>query len=98
MGRRSIAIVGTGSVGQAIGRLLYLHGQPIVAVAGRTQAKAERAAAFMGPHIGTVPLAALPRLAGRVLVATSDSGISVVADTLARGGFAGVALHTSGAR
>ncbi len=98
MDRRSIAVVGTGAVGQAIGRLLYLHGQPIVAVAGRTPAKAEHAAAFMGPRVGAVPLVEVPHCAERVLVATSDTGINAVAETLASAGFVGVALHTCGAR
>lgn len=98
MGRRSIAIVGTGAVGQAIGRLLYLHGQPIVAVAGRTPVRAEQAAAFMGRRVQAVPLVEVPRFAERVLVATSDAGIIVTAETLANAGFVGVALHTCGAR
>ncbi len=98
MDRRSIAVVGTGAVGQAIGRLLYLHGQPIVAVAGRTPAKVEQAAAFIGRRVGTVPLVEVPRCAERVLVATSDTGILAVAETLASAGFVGVALHTCGAR
>ncbi len=92
------AIVGTGRVAQAFGRLLTDAGLPPVAVAGRTPAHAERAASFIGGATTPVSIAAIPPQAHHVLIAVSDAAIAAVADELARGGMSGgVALHTSGA-
>ena len=107
-----MAIVGTGRVAQAFGRLLTDAGLPPVAVGGRTVAHAERAASFIlhlrpagyGAQAQPAPMKAasiadIPSLADHVLIAVSDAAIAEVADELARGGMAGgVALHTSGAR
>ena len=96
--RERIGIVGTGRVGQALGRLLVNAGEPVVAVAGRTAAHAETAAAFIGPSVAAVDIATLPPLADRILIAISDDAIEAVADALAASGLrTGIALHTSGA-
>jgi predicted short-subunit dehydrogenase-like oxidoreductase (DUF2520 family) len=95
------AIVGTGRVAQAFGRLLTDAGMPPVAVGGRTLAHAERAASFVSRHapVRAASIAEIPSLADHVLIAVSDAAIAEVADELARGGMTGgVALHTSGAR
>ena len=95
----AIAIVGAGPVGQAFGRLLRLRGLPIVSLASRTRARAERAAAFVGGGVRAVALDEVPGTAERVLVAVADDGIAPVAEALARAGMRqGVALHTCGAR
>lgn len=98
MTARRSAIVGTGRVAQAVGRLLADAGMPPVAVAGRTQAHARHAASFMAPAVKATRIADVPALADHVLIAVSDDAIAPVADELARGGMsAGVVLHTSGA-
>ncbi|MGH9240975.1 MAG: Rossmann-like and DUF2520 domain-containing protein [Vicinamibacterales bacterium] len=104
------AIVGTGRVAQAFGRLLADAGIAPVAVAGRTPDHAHRAAAFIagsgppegGHYGGLVVKPALirdvPALADRVLIAVADDAITAVAEELARSGMrGGIALHTSGA-
>jgi predicted short-subunit dehydrogenase-like oxidoreductase (DUF2520 family) len=94
-----IAIVGAGAVAQALGRLFWLRGEPIVALASRTRLNAERAAAFIGPTVEVVTWVELPRLAKRVLIAVSDDAIEAVARALATAGMAaGTALHTCGAK
>lgn len=97
--REPIAIVGAGAIARALGRLLYLRGEPLVALGGRTQSRAEQAAAFIGPSVQVVTVSDVPRLARRVLVAVSDEAITQVAETLAAGGMTtGAVLHTCGAK
>jgi predicted short-subunit dehydrogenase-like oxidoreductase (DUF2520 family) len=104
------AIVGTGRVAQAFGRLLADAGFAPVAVAGRTIDHAHRAAAFIarsGPPDGrhderSVVKAALvrdvPSLADHILIAVADDAIATVAEALAANGMrGGIVLHTSGA-
>lgn len=92
------AIVGTGRVAQAFGRLLTDAGLPPVAVGGRTLAHARNAASFITPSVRASSIADIPSLADHVLIAVSDVAIAAVADELARGGMrGGVALHTAGA-
>lgn len=94
-----VAIVGSGAVAQALGRLLHTRGAPVVALASRDPASAERAATFVGPAVRAVRYAEVPQLATRVLIAVSDDAIPSVAEALAHAGMrSGVALHTCGAR
>ena len=94
----AIGIVGTGAVARALGRLLFVAGEPVVAVASRTWARAESAAAFIGPTVRPIALVELPAKASRVLIATSDEVIAPAAGALAAGGLRqGVVLHTCGA-
>lgn len=108
MTRFRTAIVGTGRVAQAFGRLLSDAGLPPVAVGGRSLAHAERAASFIshlrpsgyGGHapVKATSIAGVPSLAEHVLIAVSDAAIEAVADELASSGMSGgVVLHTSGA-
>jgi predicted short-subunit dehydrogenase-like oxidoreductase (DUF2520 family) len=69
-----------------------------VALSSRTAASADDAVREIGSTIDVVPLSQLAARVGRVLIATTDAGIADVAGALARSGFAGVALHTCGAR
>jgi predicted short-subunit dehydrogenase-like oxidoreductase (DUF2520 family) len=97
----TLAIVGGGRVGRALGRQMREVGWKIGAVVTRNQSSARRAARFIGA--GT----ALARVSRRVLastcilIATPDGAIEAVADELAR--ICGddlqgqVVLHTSGA-
>jgi predicted short-subunit dehydrogenase-like oxidoreductase (DUF2520 family) len=96
--REGIGVVGTGRLGQALGRLLVEAGEPVIAVAGRTAAHTEAAAAFIGHSVAPVRIAQLPGMAGRILIAISDDAIEDVAgDLAASGARGGSALHTSGA-
>jgi len=97
--RAAIGIVGTGSVAQALGHLLYARGAPIVAVTSRTPSRAREAAAFIGPAVEVLPCAEFARKVSRVLIATSDAEITPAAERLADAGLRhSVVLHTCGAR
>jgi len=98
---RTLAIVGAGRVGRALGRRLRESGWSIVVVASRSEASAKRAVRFIG---GGRPAAGIPSTlatAGSILLTVPDDAIASVAAELARN--AGeelrgkVVLHTSGA-
>jgi predicted short-subunit dehydrogenase-like oxidoreductase (DUF2520 family) len=92
-----IAIIGSGSVAQALGKLLYIEGQPVVALSSRNLDHASRAAAFINPAIRVVACSEIPSLASRVLIAVSDDAISEVGETLVTSGMRkGMVLHTCG--
>jgi predicted short-subunit dehydrogenase-like oxidoreductase (DUF2520 family) len=92
------AIVGTGRVAQAMGRLMAQAGALPIAVAGRTASHAARAAAFIGPTVTASRISDVAEFADHVLIAVSDDAIATVADELALSGLrSGVALHTAGA-
>src|SRR5215469_16161707 len=98
---QSLAIVGAGRVGRALGRRLREEGWKIGAIVTRSEAGSRRAARFIGSG---KPYAGLTRhlLASSViLIATPDHAIPGVARELARIGGeeldGKVVLHTSGA-
>ena len=98
--RETLAIVGAGRVGRALGRRLRELGWKIGAVVTRNESSARRAVRFIGE--GT-PLATMSRqiLASTcILIATPDSAVASVADELTRIGEeelkGHVILHTSG--
>jgi predicted short-subunit dehydrogenase-like oxidoreductase (DUF2520 family) len=97
----TLAIVGAGRVGRALGRRLRELGWKIGAVVTRNESSARRAVRFIG---GGTPLPSIARriLASTcILIATPDSTIASVAEELARIGGeelkGHVVLHTSGA-
>ena len=93
----AIGIAGAGRMAQALGRLLFQHGQPIVVMASRSRSKARRAARFVGPSVRAVDLSQLPAQADRLIVAVADDALFEVAGTLAEAGMdAGMIIHTSG--
>jgi len=95
----AIAIVGAGAVAQALGRLLLSRRQDVVALASRSRAHAEQAAAFIGPSVRPVACPDVPGVATHVLIAVADEAVTPVADALAAAGMrTGVALHTCGAK
>jgi len=99
MAQSRVAIVGTGAVAQALGRLLSTAGEPVVALTGRSRSRAEQAASFIGESVRVVTYSELPHFATHVLIAVSDQGITPVAEALASEGLlSGVVLHTCGAR
>lgn len=96
----TVAIIGAGRLGGALGRLLARAGCRIVAVAGRTRRSAGSAARFIGAGAPTVNAAAAASRARIVLLTVPDREIRGVCERIARGGgFRRGALvaHASGA-
>ena len=98
--RTTVAIIGPGRIGQALGRLLTLSGVHVGWVAARRLADARKGARFIG--WGRALTLDSPDLAdaGILLITTSDSALAEVAQSLAklRRDWKGVAVvHTSGA-
>jgi len=91
-----IGIVGAGALARTLGRALVTNGAPVVALASRTAAHAEAAAAFIGGGVRVVDCGSLPACASRIVIATTDAAIRPVAETLAVSMNRGVALHTCG--
>lgn len=99
---RSVAIIGPGRIGQALGRLLAESRAPIEFIAARNPAAARRAVRFIGQ--GRPTGLGDPALlnAAVILLTTSDAAIAEVASELARrgegrGAWKGkVVLHTCG--
>ena len=98
----SVAIIGPGRIGQAMGRLLAQAGVPIACVAARRRAAAKRAVEFirMGKAVGLADLK--PESASIFLITTADAAVAAVAHLLARQGHGKrawkgkVVLHTCG--
>lgn len=93
----SVGIVGAGAVARALGRELQAAGVPVVALAGRTPARARSAAACIDAGVKVVACADMPRFAERAIIAVADAGIGAAAAALSAAGMRGVVLHTSGA-
>jgi predicted short-subunit dehydrogenase-like oxidoreductase (DUF2520 family) len=99
--QKSLAIIGAGRVGRAMGRRLREEGWKIGAVVTRSEASARRAVRFIGGGQGHA-VAVRSILASQViLIAVPDDEIGGVAEELARIGGeelqGKVILHTSGA-
>lgn len=99
---KTLAIVGAGRVGRALGRRLRELGWKIGVVVTRSEAASRRAVRFIGagkPHGGLTRHIVLSHV---ILIATPDDGVSGVARELARMGGeelrGKVVLHTSGAQ
>lgn len=99
---KTLAIVGAGRVGRALGRRLRESGWTVTVVASRTEAAAKRAVRFIGGGRPTAGLPSTLATAETILLTVSDDAIARVAGELAcsagddlRGR---VVLHTSGAR
>jgi predicted short-subunit dehydrogenase-like oxidoreductase (DUF2520 family) len=97
----SVAIVGAGRVGRALGRRLRELGWTIGVVTARSQASARSAVRFIGG--GTAHARLTSRVTGSdlVLITTPDDTLPIVSESLARIGGAEwhgrIVLHTSGA-
>ena len=99
---KTLAIVGAGRVGRALGRRLRELGWKIGIVVTRSEASSRRAVRFIGegkPHGGLTRHILLSNV---ILIATPDDVISTLARELARMGGeelrGRVVLHTSGAQ
>jgi len=95
---RTVAIIGAGRVGSAMGFLLNKAGYTITAVVNRSLESAEKASAFIGTGEPTTDLAAASK-AGIILIATPDRAIREVCEKIAAGGLraGSIVIHTSGA-
>ena len=99
---QSVAIVGPGRIGQAMGRLLAESGVPVAFVAGRKPEAVRKALRFIGKGIPTVLTDPRLQSASVLLITTSDAGVAKVARDLARRGKGSnawrgkVVLHTCG--
>lgn len=93
-----IGIAGTGRLAQALGRLLYDQGNPLV-VSGRDLSRTSRAASFIGKDVPAVPITELPARTGKILIAVPDDALPSADEALAASTTPpAIALHTSGAR
>src|SRR5882762_3575958 len=97
----SLAIIGAGRVGRALGRRLRELGWKIGAVVTRSDASARRAVRFIGAGKACGGMTRQILASRVILIATPDDKIAVVAQELARIGEeelrGRVVLHTSGA-
>jgi predicted short-subunit dehydrogenase-like oxidoreductase (DUF2520 family) len=97
----SLAIIGAGRVGRALGRRLRELGWKIGAVVTRSEPSARRAVRFIGAGKACAGMTRQILASRVILIATPDGEIAVVAEELARIGEeelrGRVVLHTSGA-
>ena len=98
---KTVAIIGAGRLGGAVGRLLATAGYKIVAVTARTRRSASIAARFVGTGEPLTDVARAAAGAAIVFITTPDRAIRAVCERIARGGGlrAGVlVIHASGAQ
>jgi len=99
--RRTVAIVGAGRLGGALGRLLAEAGYRIVAVTGRTRRSAIAAAGFIGAGEATTDVVRAAAVAAIVFITTPDRAIRKVCERIAQGGGlrrGALVIHASGAQ
>jgi predicted short-subunit dehydrogenase-like oxidoreductase (DUF2520 family) len=98
---KSLAIVGVGRVGRALGRRLRETGWKITVVAARSEGRAKRGARFIGQGRPVAGISATLAFASTILLTVPDDALAGVAAEL--GKRAGndlrgrIVLHTSGA-
>lgn len=100
MNRPSIAIVGAGRAGTALGRALHAAGYPVVAVHSLSPTSAARLATHTGAQVTGTAIAAV-RAADLTLLTVPDGAIVQIGATLAATGMAlrdHALLHCSGAQ
>ena len=109
----SVAVIGSGRLGQAFAIALQSSGYPVVALVARSRQKAEKAAALLRKAVGQGPGNARPKSlvfganqlgelpeTELVLITTPDDAILETAQRLSslwKGGKQSTVLHTSGA-
>ncbi len=97
---KTVAIIGAGRVGSAVGFLLKKAGYSVAGVVALTRASAEKAAAFIGAGAATVDAAQASSGADIIFITTPDRVIRDVCGALAAAGAVkagSVVVHTSGA-
>ena len=97
-GKGSVAVLGPGKVGTAVGHLLRAAGYDITAVAGRSVESCRKAVTYTGGRVFP-DLAEAASAAEYILITVSDDAIRGVCERIAEGNsLAGkVVVHTSGA-
>ena len=98
---KTVAIIGAGRVGGAIGRLLAKSGYTVTAVAARNRATADRARAFIGSGEPLTDAVKAATLADIIVITTPDGAIKRTCEAIAAGGGfrAGMlVVHVSGAQ
>ena len=101
MSVKTVAIIGAGRVGGAIGRLLTQAGYTVTAVAARRQETAEKARAFIGSGEALTDAVKAASAAEIVFITTQDGAIKSTTDAIASGGGfrkGATVVHTSGAQ
>jgi predicted short-subunit dehydrogenase-like oxidoreductase (DUF2520 family) len=100
MTNKTVAIIGAGRVGSAVGFLLKRAGYTVTAVAARSLASAEKASAFIGAGEPATDAVKAASKADIVFITTPDGAIKNVCDRLALGGgltACSLVVHMSGA-
>ena len=98
---KTVAIIGAGRVGGAIGRLLASAGYTVTAVAARNRATADRARAFIGSGEPLTDAVKAASLADIIFITTPDGAIKRTCDAIAAGGgfrSGMLVVHASGAQ
>jgi predicted short-subunit dehydrogenase-like oxidoreductase (DUF2520 family) len=101
MSAKTVAIIGAGRVGGAVGRLLAQAGYAVTAVAARSRETAEQAGAFIGAGEPLTDMVKAASSAAIIILTTPDGAIKSACDAIAAGkGFrsGAVVVHTSGAQ
>ncbi len=97
---KTVAIIGAGRIGSAVGFLLQRAGYAVTAVVARTREAASRAASFIGGGTPSLDVAQAAAGADLVFITTPDRSIEDVCGKIAAGGgfkAGAVVVHTSGA-
>jgi predicted short-subunit dehydrogenase-like oxidoreductase (DUF2520 family) len=97
---KTVAIIGAGRVGGAVGALLARAGMQVTAVATRSMATAELAREFIGAGAATTDIVRAASSADIVFLATPDGAIRSACEAIASGGGfrpGTLVVHTSGA-
>jgi predicted short-subunit dehydrogenase-like oxidoreductase (DUF2520 family) len=100
MATKTVAIIGAGRVGSAVGFLLNRAGYAVTAVVTRTEDSAKKAQAFIGSGLALTDPVKAAMTADMVFITTPDDAIKTVCDVIARGGGlrqGTLVIHTSGA-
>ncbi len=100
MTNKTVAIIGAGRVGSAVGFLLKRAGYTVIAVAARSLASAEKASAFIGAGEPATDAVKAASNADIVFITTPDGAIKNVCDRIASGGgfkTGSLVVHMSGA-
>jgi predicted short-subunit dehydrogenase-like oxidoreductase (DUF2520 family) len=97
---KTVAIIGAGRVGGAVGALLARAGMQVTAVATRSMATAELAREFIGAGAATTDIVRAASSADIVFLTTPDGAIRSACEAIASGGGfrpGTLVVHTSGA-
>ena len=98
---KTVAIIGAGRVGGAIGRLLAKSGYTVTAVAARNRATADRARAFIGSGEPLTDAVKAAASADIIFITTPDGTIKSTCEAVAAGGglrSGKLVVHVSGAQ